>query len=302
MNVCILLNALCSIVTLCKKKHIWSIPLCAILGGILSPAAYSEFRNIPNKNTLWIEDGKKIKTGDKPSNLHWWAANSVRPADPGFAWAGSTGRYLPVDPEFPYLVWEITDVKRIWTNANGGSGFTIYPSITGNHVEFAITSFIQKGIYVYKPFFTTPKSPGVFFRFDLWGAELHMKYIAMGKSPKYNIEVTSPVLTSKKTLNLGDDVTFKVTMPEPTEDVTLTFFDSYTMPQLKINGNQRLQLKPDKKDFRIWQATIKLESCEGAARSVRFAPGLFIIKATVLGGGIHVPIWTCNHNELQFDK
>ncbi|MCX5642890.1 MAG: hypothetical protein NTY10_06675 [Candidatus Omnitrophica bacterium] len=264
----------------------------------------------PDSNTLWIEDGIKVETGIGQSADHWISENTtaeVKEAQGGgiiFNNIGieanryATGRYLPIDPAYPYITWEITNFKNADTSRSFNAAFQ-------GLLGMGISTYIPEGIYVYNPFVDKNQAKTVtHFRIDVSNCAVTFKYLKMVKVPENYIEVTSPAFSEKKRLDIGDSVTFKVILAKPAEDVSLTFFDSYIMPQIKLNDSQILQLKPVEGNPAIWQATIKIDSCEGdnLAPGKQFDPGRFLIKAVVLGGGISVPIWTPNTYEFRLKK
>ena len=257
----------------------------------------------PDANTLWIEDGKNIAAGDGPSSKHWQKAEGIditSAADGGFTIAShgdqgtATGRYIAVDPAYPYLVWEISGV----TPGEGYRGFVFRRGEKGAPAINMVTN-IETGIFVLPDPVETAGGP--YYRLDLRNAGVTFKYIKRVKQPDYMIRLSSPAF-EKGYVAPGDEVTFDVEMKEPAEDVTLSFFDSYTMPQLKINGAQKLQLKPkDKNDLKLWTATIPISEISGdrLKSGQQFGPGRILIKATILGGGIKVPLWTINPVEFR---
>ena len=97
---------------------------------------------------------------------------------------------------------------------------------------------------------------------------------------------------------MGDPITIRVTMAEPAEDVTVAFFDNYITHAVSLNRNERLQLKPEDKEQKVWSASLTVMD----APDKYYAPGSFLLKATILGGGLKVPLWTANPCELRFKK
>jgi len=280
---------------------------------LFSFVALSEAKVIhnPDSNTLWIEDGIKVETGIGQNLNHWESSNTtceVKEAPGGgiiFNAMGSlgvaryaTGRYFALDPAYPYLVWEITNFKNEDTSRSFNAAFS------SGLIGVGISSYIPKGTFVYNPFPENNPGKAVYnFRVDVPNCEVTFKYLKMVKVPESYLEVTSPAFSEKKRLDLGDTVTFKVILAKPAEDVSLTFFQAYEMAQLKLNGTQILQLKPFEGNPNIWQATIKIDSCEGGWFPDKpFAPGRLLIKTTILGGGIPAPLWTPNTYEFRLIK
>jgi hypothetical protein len=74
------------------------------------------------------------------------------------------------------------------------------------------------------------------------------------------------------------------------------------MPGLVINDSPTLQLKPQKDNPKIWEATVKISSCKGNPNPGKtFGPGAFIVKAAILGGKMDKPLWTANACEFNLN-
>ncbi len=86
----------------------------------------------------------------------------------------------------------------------------------------------------------------------------------------------------------------------------MTFYDFYITHEVRINNSSSLQLKPEDQQQKIWKGTIKLENIDRPWRDGKdiyyYSPSSFLIKATVLGGKINVPIWTANYFEIKTRK
>lgn len=259
----------------------------------------------PDENTLWIEDGKEpeIVEHGKPE---FWA---------GKAWAGklefeeieggfkikspsserySIGRYFKLSPDYPYLVWEISKVIY----GEGYRGFGMH--FPGN--VFGFVSHMFPGIFVVNPFLVDKNLQEKlhFCRIYLYNTELHFKYIKMVKKPDYYIEITGPQLKEKGYVEVGDELYFRVILKEPAEDVSLTFYTYYITQEVKINNSSCLQLKPEDEEGKIWGGKIKIESIAPPSdKKSSYSAGEFLIKATILGGKINVPLWTANYFEIK---
>jgi hypothetical protein len=260
----------------------------------------------PDANTLWAEDGKDVEVGTGSSADHWSGELGVASSPEGFVLSGtdakkfSTGRYVAVDSAYPWLSFEVGKTQNVG-QIDGYHGFTL--SLVGPpHFLVNPVPAIPTGIYNFNILRDQPAVTGIrFLRMDLYNTQLTFPSFKMVKVPDNYIEVSGPVFAEKKRADQGDEITFTVNLKESAEDVSLTFFDSYTMPQLKLNGENKLQLKPTGDDQKVWAATVKLDSIAGAALKAGepFEPNRMLIKATVLGGAVKVPIWTGNPYPLH---
>lgn len=266
----------------------------------IATISYGELIKQPDKNTYWIENGKNIKTGEKPSLDHWQNSIPVVPAENGFMIEGlspgegkgtAIGRYLPFSPDYPYLVWKITKVER----KKGYRGLTfLFP----DKVVFNFVTHIYPGIFAVNVFnYGKVKSKNPWCRIYVYGAKVYFEYLKMVKKPDYYIEI-SPPPEGRDFYKIGDKISFKVIMKKEAEDVTLSFFDSYVTHPVSLNNLSRLQLKPEKENCKVWKGEITVKQ----APNKDFKTGTFLIKATILGGGIKEPLWTANYKMMKFKK
>ena len=259
--------------------------------------ARAEFIHNPDENTLWVEDGKNIAVDDARARRDVWGGGlPVKARDGGgFSFIFDTakrkkycnGIYVPVDPEYQYIVFEIDSFKRLrW----GHRGFRFGSFAKSKRPCLFMVDNPQSGIMVYKVFGddNLPKKGYQYFRNDMDGLRVDFKYVKMVKVPENYIIIESDAIKKNKFLSKGDEVKFIVKLKDPAEDVSLRFFKAYMMSQLKLNGKDHLQLKPEDKECKIWSAKVKISSIY----SKDLGSGRLLVKAVVLGGGISVPIWT----------
>ncbi len=276
------------------NHRVIAITLAAVL--LVPAAGRAELVRNPDANTLWVVNGKNIAVGSKPDQ---WRDGGVdiKPAEGGglrFTATGkqhSTGRYVPVDGGYPYLVMEITDVK----NGNGYRGLNVFLSGVKETSMAAMVSYIRTGRFVLRMFprhTTLPRE--TFLSLYLYNTTLTVSQLKMVKQPADNLEIIAPQGVSR--VGPGDEVTFRLTLEKPAEDATLTFYNSYTMPQLALNGQTRLQLKPEDEAQKIWSARVKLDTLTrvGGHEGLDLKPGGLMVKTTILGGAVKEPIWTWN--------
>jgi len=265
----------------------------------------------PDENTLWIENGKDIEIVEHGKPEFWsgkaWAGTlEFNTIENGFSIKSSSsdkncsGRYFKFNKEYPYLVWEIDKVII----GEGYRGLTMaFP-----HTVFQFVTHFYPGIFVVNPFLSKKDIKDFeFCRIYLYNTELHLKYIKMVKKPDYLIEINGPEIEKKGYAEPGDEINFKVILKEPAEDVSLTFYDFYITHETKINNSSSLQLKPEDDEQKIWSGKIKIEninkpSVDRKEKNDVFLPSEFLIKATVLGGKINLPIWTANWFEIRTKK
>lgn len=266
----------------------------------LSVSSFAELKQNPDGNTLWIEDGKDIKTG-AGSGDYWNDAIKFTPlADGGFSMEASgkgnaTGRYLPMSLEYPYVVFEISQVEK-------RPGYTALglPQLLGagnGAVGIGMVSQLQTGIFAVNVFENGKLgSANPYFRINLFNCTLNFKYLKCVKVPESYIEILP-----KETLKIGDKVTFKVHLANKAEDVSLRFFFGYTMPEIRFNGEQSLQLKPENPDDpKIWAGTVDLKSVDFSIKKDQdIPPGGMLVKAVILGSENNTPVWGTNNYPIK---
>jgi hypothetical protein len=260
-------------------------------------AARAEFIHNPDENTLWIENGKNIAVDEKRAKRDVWGGGLPvkERGKGGFSFVFNTaerkkysnGIYVPVDPDYPFLVFEILAFKRLqWKHR----GFRFGAFQHSKRPCFFMVDNPQSGIIVYNVFGDEKIHKGYrYVRNDMDGLQVDFKYVKMVKKPDNYIIIESEAIKKNKVLANGDEVKFTVILKEPAEDVSLRFFRAYLMRQLNLNGKDHLQLKPENEDScKVWSAKVKIKSLYGN----RLGAGQLLVKAVVLGGGINVPIWT----------
>jgi hypothetical protein len=286
-----------------RAKSLLFVLLAAAVFLSFAPSAWTEMRANPDKGTLWIEDGKDIVVAEKWPARDWYGKGmEIKPAEGGgFTITPKGGysvmRYMELNPTHPWLVWSIRDVEPF---VKGYRGFAGPRMLINNKPSPSIgqVARIQTGLFAVDLRQRTKKLPARAraLRMDLHGASVTFDYIKMVKQPENFIAMTSPAFKKKGRLDIGDTLTFRVTLADTTEDVSLRFYNSYVMPAIKLNGSPTLQLKPEDEAAKIWSATVTIKSASGGRTDAKrgYIPGRFLVKALVLGGGIKVPLWTAN--------
>lgn len=244
-------------------------------------AVYAEMKHNPDSNTLWIEDGKNIKTAKNNYSEGFNNTDMIVTSRPegGFIMEQKkqgkprSGRMVPISPEYPYLVYEIDSLEQ-------KPGYhALWMPLLGNGM-MVMEGNPQKGVFainVYENSNLNPKTRRTPLSFDIHGLQVGFKYIKMVKKPDYYITVESPAFAAKKCCAPGDKVKFTVYLKEEAEDVSLSFYTRIVTP-LTINGSSKLQLYPvNKENPKVWSREITLESV-GSKNDV-----IPSIKAVILG-------------------
>ena len=266
----------------------------------------------PDDNTLWVENGKDIKNGQAASSADYWSAGVKllpNPEGEGFIIDSNsdidkktvTGRYVRVSPDYPWMTWEITAFVPIKDKYTALFMPVMTTIANGAHSTFA--GNIPTGIFVtnINELGGVDKEHISFLNIYAYNSKTNVKYIKLVKKPDYYVEMKSDTAAQKQKIELGDNVTFKAYLKDPAEDVSLRFYHAYTLPQLSINGEQSLQLKPEEgSDGKIWSATIPLKSISGDYKLLKSCD--LMIKAIILGGQVKVPIWGTSTYPIELGK
>lgn len=261
----------------------------------------------PDDNTLWIEDGVDIVTvGERPPNLGqgiWHGGLAIAPRkEGGFSLVSETEEKftkdvkIPYSPKYPYWVVEIDAFNRAGTKYRNFifGWFYKLPS-----TWLIMTDNTQPGLFVWKAFNDedAPKAQLVDCRTDLYGFKVDFKYVKMVKVPDNYLTIESATMTKNKELRIGDEVKFTAFLKAAAEGVSIRLYDPYYLALMKLNGMDDLPLTPEKREGApansVWSASIKVESLTGYTEAgLQNAKSRILIKTTVLGGKLNVPIWT----------
>ena len=260
-----------------KKRALFFIAAACVNCGILQ----AEFKNNPDDNTLWIEDGKNIAVWKDNFGPGFNNSDILIEPDPkgGFIMEQKkqgkprTVRKVPVSPEYPYIVYEITGIemrkgyRALWLPILG-SAMTV---MQGNP---------QTGVFALHYYENSKLPTSVkedYLALDIHGVHVRFKYLKIVKKPDYYIKVESPAFEKNKSAAIGDKLKFTVCLKEEAEDVSLNFYTNTVLP-LSLNGSSHLQLFPEEgSQGKIWCAELKLDKIA--------APKEFtlLMKAVILG-------------------
>lgn len=264
--------------------------------------ADAEFLEKPDDNTLWIENGKDITTSAAPAPDKWsgslkitelseskgFSMESMKPPE-----APPAIHNIPISAEYPWYVFEITGIEQKGGHISMGFYIKDHTTWADLHRISAQSANPQKGYYAVNVFdgAAAPKvTSSEVLALYLYGLKLDFKYLKMVKNPDYCVEVTSGAFAAKKSFSSGDELKFTVRLKEPAEDVALRFYHASGMAQLTLNGQDKIQLKPENKDGKVWSAALRLESI-GGGNGKAIKPGDVMLKASILGGTFSEPVW-----------
>ena len=224
----------------------------------------AEFKENPDENTIWLEDGVNISGWGEGLKFESHPEGGFTIA-PGENKGYNAGRYVPANPEYPWFCGEIVGYSML--EGYRGFGFTSGGVPSG----FGMVASPQTGMFAVK---LVSDKPRPHLRFDLHGLVIHFKYLKQVQKPDYRIE----------TKRMDDRLEVRVFLKEPAEDVMIRFYDSYCMPMLRLNGEDKLQLLPTDENNPVeWSAQIPYPEVK--------TKGTMLFKAVILGGEIKVPLW-----------
>lgn len=251
-------------------------------------------RSNPDANTLWIEDGKEIALGTIPNFKSWCLYKNKELeiksiADgKGFSLFGKDGvsrdtaTQLRLSPEYPYLVFRVTGVKVL-------AGYSSWAAtIPGMNFLAGQAVAPQKGIFVFDLYRDLPSEAAAkktaYLHFYLTNLGLDLEYVKLVKKPDYAVRVEC----ADPEIKPGSKVKFTAELTKEAEDVSLTLTMSGNPRPIRINGMQKIQLKPVDKTQKIWSAEVEIRSID--LKKARKRYGAFL-KMDVLGGELDEPVW-----------
>ena len=272
------------------KMNKWIIAAALLAAGVAQAKRVEK----PDDNTLWIEDGKEIEIG-KLGGTRWTPADGnkameLKPKEDGkgFSFLAKDGNgrkvvtSVKVSPEYPYLVFRITDFELL----KGYRNWTFRAEI-GDVVTSQVTS-PQKGIFVFDLFQNLPEKDAKrkFSYLNFWCYNLRMdcEYIKMVKKPAYVVRAECADAEIKP----GSKVKFTAELADEAEDVSITLTTGGNPSPVKVNGAVKIQLKPTDKTQKVWTAEVEVKKI-GIKKAVK-RHKLFM-KMDVLGGELDEPVW-----------
>lgn len=259
---------------------------CAVLS--------AEIVKNPDPNTLWIENGKNVKTAAKHGDLIWGLGGkaTITSLDKGFkiSGPGNLGIYVPVSNQYPWLCYEIKNVERI---SSGYHAFSMNPALDIG--VFSVVTKIPKGTYCIALDSSAKlkeKPRWNYMRLDIHNANVILDYIGMFKEPPCALSL------GKGLIKKGTDVNIVIKTKEPAEMVQLKFYKAYTMPAIQVIPNAKRYLaKPvDGKDNKEWTFSFPYNGFKGIDGKI----GSVVIEAVVeTKDDVHSYIF---FNQVPFEK
>ena len=258
------------------------------LGTIFSLQS-SQLKN-PDANTLWLEDGKDIKTSSKSEFYRWRSMGlEIQSASSGkgVSFCARDGKHrkaltgIKFSPEYPYLIFRISNLEML----RGYRNWTL--SINGwfSSVQAATP---QKGIYVYDLFQNLPEKEtsnlNRYLTFYLYNLKMELEYLKIVKNPPYSVKVEC----ADSEIKPGSKVKLTAYLEKEAEDVSITLITNGVPKSIKINGFNKIQLKPVDKTQKIWSTEVEIKSI-GIKKAIK-RHGIFM-KMDVLGGDLDEPVW-----------
>ena len=249
----------------------------------------------PDPNTLWIEDGKEIAISPKYGFKAWYPERDkkkleIKPKEDGKGfrfYAGDAngrkaGTKVKFSPEYPYLVFRVTDFEM----SKRGSLWTLRAEI-GNMIVGQRPPF-QKGIFVFDLYQNLPekdaaKKAGA-INVWLYNLRLDLEYMKLVKKPDYLVraECAGPEIKP------GSKVKFTAELSEAAKDVSISLFTMGAPEAIEINEEPKIQLKPADGTKKVWTAEIEVKTLEAEKPLKRFQA---FMKMDVRGSALKEPVW-----------
>ena len=251
--------------------------------------------NSPDPNTSWMEDGTEIETAETPGAGQWRIfpderSLEIKPKEDGkgfcFTAPDKKGRKtstrLKFSPDFPYLVFRITDFELLEGYRNWTMRVGLGPMMISQ------VKIPQKGLYVFDLYqnLSEKEAERKTGYLTLWlnDLRLDMEYIKLVRKPDYAVRADC----ADPAIKPGSRVKFTAELEEAAEDVSLSLVTTGVPRTIKVNGETKIPLKPMDKTRKLWTAEIEIGSIEIKKPLSRFK---CFMKMDVLGGALDEPVW-----------
>ena len=265
-------------------KHLIIITLL-----VLFSVQSAQIKN-PDADTLWLEDGKDIKTTGK-SEFYRWRSIGLEilsgTGRKGFSFYAKDGKHrkaltgIKFSPEYPYLTFRISGLEML----QGYRNWTV--NINGWLSSFQAAT-PQKGIYVYDLFQNLPEKETAnlnrYLTFYLYNLKMDLEYLKIVKNPPYTVKAEC----AGKAIKPGSKVRLTAYLEKEAEDVSISLITNGVPRSIKINGVLKIQLKPVNKTQKVWSTEVEVQSI-GIKKAMK-RHSIFM-KMDVLGGDLDEPVW-----------
>lgn len=195
----------------------------------------------PDPNTLWIENGKNIKSAPRHGNLRWGTGGKIKVTalDKGFKFGpgGTVGIYIPVSKQYPWFCAKVRSVERI-----GNTYHSLSMNLNLDIGVYSVVSKIPRATYCINLADSRKLKDKAFLnymRMDIHSGNITFDSIGMFKEPFCVVSLGNAPI--KK----GTKVKVTIKTQKPAEMVQLKFYKSYTMPAINVIPNvKRYLAKP----------------------------------------------------------
>lgn len=259
----------------------------ALLFAVTFPVS-AELVSQPDSNTLWSIEKSSQKNW--PGGRIWVKERSqgfsIGDDNPSNQVGHSLYRKVEVNPEYPWLVFEIEKIKAFKGYCTWGLGIREL----GN--SFGSTSNAESGLVAINCFQNAKSVVPVPNKMSLnayfYDFEADFKYIKMVRVPENYIEAVCSQPGSS--LTTGNRLKFTVHLAAPAEEVTLKLVNKEYLYSVMVNGLENIELAPEDKDQKVWSSEIELRTLSSHNQD-EFSKGQVLMRATIFGGAINVPLW-----------
>ena len=248
----------------------------------------------PDAGTLWKEDGQNVdknwREGIKGQHTR---TSDGKTFSFECTQRGNTGHRdfirVPVSPEYPWLVFKIDSVKANPGYRTWNVRIRALDSFSAGQISTQEPGFFAFNVWEGAQLKEIPKTAELFFY--NYTLKVTFSEFKMVKKPDNFITAESPAFKEKKAFGPGDKIRFTVTLKEPAEDVSVRLIHPDLLFAAKLNGMDKLQLKPADDTQKVWTAEFDVKSLGPVRKKKDFKRNEILIRASVLGGGISEPLW-----------
>ena len=248
----------------------------------------------PDSNTLWKEDCRNVE-----KNWREGVKGQHSRTSDGKTFSfecnkrGNTGHAdfirVPVSPEYPWLVFKIDSVKANPGYRTWNLRIRALDSFGAGQINTQDPGFFAFNIWEGAKLKQIPKTAELYFY--NYTLKVTFSELKMVKQPDNFITADSPAFKEKKAFGPGDKIRFTVTLKEPAEDVSVRLIHPDLLFAAKLNGMDKLQLKPTDDTQKVWSAEFEVKTLGPVRKRTDFKRNEILIRASVLGGAVSEPLW-----------